>query len=159
MSQPGPRIELASTCDLDRVLEIEALCFNDPWPRRSFEDELDNESARLLLLWLPGSDLAAAFIDYWRVLDEVHLMDIAVDPAFQRQGLAQRLIDHMLADPYGQGEVARALLEVRVTNAPAITLYRRLGFAEEGRRKRYYPDGEDALVMTLQVPFPGNCAS
>lgn len=150
MSERG--ITRAISRDLDRILEIEAACFMDPWPRQSFEDELNNSDARLLLLRLDETSMVAAFIDYWRVLDEVHLMDIAVDPAYQRKGLAQQLIDHMLKDPHGEGEVARALLEVRTSNLPAITLYRRLGFKEVGRRKGYYPDGEDALVMILERP-------
>jgi len=142
-------IARATAHDLDRILEIEAACFDDPWPRQSFEEELGNDNARLLVLRPSSGGAVAAFIDYWRVLDEVHLMDIAVDPAHQRRGLAQSLIAHMLEDPHGEGEVARALLEVRISNEPAITLYRRLGFEDAGTRKRYYPDGEAALVMTL----------
>ena len=76
-------------------------------------------------------------------------MDIAVHPKFQRKGLAQLLIGHMLRDPYAQGDVARALLEVRLSNKPAVTLYLRLGFKEVGQRSSYYEDGEDALVMAL----------
>lgn len=150
MSSDAPAITRATAADLDRILEIEAACFNDPWPRQSFQEELQNENARLLVLSLPGENERAAFIDYWRVLDEVHLMDIAVDPMFQRRGLARLLIAHMMEDPYNGEPVARALLEVRVSNTPAITLYRRLGFEDAGVRKRYYPDGEDALVMSLE---------
>ena len=143
-------ITRATPADLDRIMEIEVACFEDPWPRKSFSEDLDNSAARVLVLCLDGSPDAVAFICYWRVLDEVHIMDIAVHPEYQRRGLAQHLIDHMLLDPHGEGSVARALLEVRPSNKPAIALYLRLGFKEVGQRSRYYPDGEDALVMTLK---------
>ena len=79
----------------------------------------------------------------------MHVTTMAVDPSFQRRGIAHELMDHCM-------DVARALgcttasLEVRISNEAAQQLYASYGFVVAGRKARYYPDGEDALIMTLE---------
>ena len=89
--------------------------------------------------------------------DEVHLLNVAVDRAWQGRGLARALLDVLTARCVQQG--AESLwLEVRPSNMPAQTLYARLGFVEVGRRKGYYPapEGrEDAIVMRLALTPAG----
>jgi ribosomal-protein-alanine N-acetyltransferase len=83
----------------------------------------------------------------WAIAEEAHITLLAVDPAYQQQGLGQAMLYALLAAAY-QRQLERATLEVRMSNQAALTLYTKFGFREAGRRKRYYQDtGEDALVL------------
>lgn len=144
-------VRRCTEADLDAVEEIERLSFPSPWARAAFADELDRPWAHLELLWEPTCGRVVAFCNYWVVAGELQILNVAVRPDERRRGHAQRLLDHMVA-------VARAAdlrvlsLEVRVSNAAAVALYRKLGFREVGRRPRYYADnGEDALLMDLEL--------
>ncbi|PSR18773.1 hypothetical protein C8255_05720 [filamentous cyanobacterium CCP3] len=92
---------------------------------------------------------------YWAILDEAHITVLAVDPRYQRRGLGQWLLVNLLFDacdyrrlePDDQLVLARATLEVRPSNSRAVALYESFGFETLGRRRRYYADGEDALIL------------
>ena len=90
---------------------------------------------------LVGYVVNSRYVDAW------HVMNVAVDPDYQRRGIATRLLEHLFeltADDDGRGYT----LEVRVSNATAIALYERLGFEARGIRRGYYTDNrEDALIM------------
>lgn len=80
-----------------------------------------------------------------KLADAWHLMNIAIDPAYRRLGYALDLVSASLGET---ADSAPVTLEVRASNRPAIALYERLGFRQEGLRPGYYPDdGEDALLM------------
>ena len=82
------------------------------------------------------------------VLDEGNLDNIAVAPAYRRQGVADALLS--VVTGFGREHLSRLMLEVRASNAPAIALYEKYGFAAVGRRKNYYDaPREDAVLMTL----------
>jgi [ribosomal protein S18]-alanine N-acetyltransferase len=81
-----------------------------------------------------------------QVLDEGHILNVAVDPDCRGMGVGRALVQRVLDDFRASG-AAFVSLEVRVSNVAAICLYRQMGFAEVGRRKRYYENGEDALMM------------
>jgi ribosomal-protein-alanine N-acetyltransferase len=83
---------------------------------------------------------------YWAILDEAHITLLGILPAHQRQGLGKWLLIHLLEDAWERG-MSRATLEVRISNRRAIDLYESLGFTALGQRKRYYRDGEDALIL------------
>ncbi|QQE65269.1 ribosomal-protein-alanine N-acetyltransferase [Leptolyngbya sp. BL0902] len=83
---------------------------------------------------------------YWAILDEAHITLLGILPTHQRQGLGRWLLLHLLEDACDR-EMSRATLEVRISNQRAIDLYESLGFSALGQRKRYYHDGEDALVL------------
>lgn len=87
---------------------------------------------------------------FWHVVDELHLLNVAVAPEFRRRGIGRALMDDLLeyASRYA---VARVLLEVRASNVAAIALYESLGFETFNVRARYYSDGEDALEMVLTI--------
>ena len=79
-------------------------------------------------------------------VDEGHLVDLAVAPSARRRGIGRRLLGSLAEELRTRG--ARAItLEVRASNLGALALYRGAGFVVEGRRPRYYPDGEDALLL------------
>jgi [ribosomal protein S18]-alanine N-acetyltransferase len=135
--------------DLDQVDEIERHSFKNPWPARVFLEELERAWARV--------DVARAgagvvgFCNYWLVKDEVHLLAIATHPDRRRGGVGAALLEHLLAKATAT-QSALVTLEVRKSNRPAIALYERYGFAPVGVRRGYYAeDGEDALVMTLEL--------
>lgn len=88
-----------------------------------------------------------------RVLDEASLLNIAVDPGWQGQGLGRRLLMEVMDICRAEG-VKRMLLEVRASNLRAQQLYESLGFSQDGRRRGYYPgkeEREDALLFSLQL--------
>jgi ribosomal-protein-alanine N-acetyltransferase len=83
---------------------------------------------------------------YWAILDEAHITLLAIAPPYRGQGLGRRLLLHLLTSARQRG-LARATLEVRATNQLALKLYQSLGFRTAGRRRKYYSDGEDALIL------------
>ena len=133
--------------DLPLVHALECLAQPDPWSRAHFAEELDKPYSSTELCWQDGQ--LAGFICWWLVAGEVQIQNVATAPAFRRQGVAARLLAHVLKRAAACGFDA-AWLEVRVGNAAAIALYERFGFVITGRRPSYYPDGEDAIVMCYQ---------
>ena len=135
--------------DLDEVDAIERHSFKAPWPRQVFADELGRSWARIECA--RHADRVVGFVDYWLVADEVHLLAIAAHPDHRRRGVGAALLDHLLAVARAT-RAALVTLEVRRTNHPAITLYEQRGFVRVGVRPAYYQeDGEDAVVMTLNL--------
>lgn len=131
--------------DLDRVLEIEAASFPHPWLRQHFIDEL-NSSYAFPLSAFNESGRLIGYICAMQLLDEGHIMDVAVDPCVRGSGVGRLLVQRVIDDCCAAGAEFLSL-EVRESNTPAVLLYRKMGFVEVGRRKRYYENGEDALMM------------
>ena len=136
--------------DLAAVAQIDKLSFSQPWPSPAFEVELVNEHARCWVAEEDG-DLAAALV-IWRVLDEAHIATIAVHPNFRQRGIGKALLQTGMEAAYAEG--ARIYhLEVRAGNLAAQKMYTNFGYEVVGRRIKYYKDnGEDALLMTLNLP-------
>lgn len=133
---------------LPQLTALEQICFPaDPWSESVYRAALDNPAVALLLA--QGED--GALLGYAvlsTVLDEGNLDNIAVAPEARRQGIADALLSALTA--FGREHFACLMLEVRASNAPAITLYEKHGFAAVGRRKNYYDaPREDAILMTL----------
>lgn len=140
----------ARRSDLNQIMEIEHLSFSNPWPRQVFREEFDNELSFVKVLRDRDSDRVIAFINYWLVHDEIHLLNIATHPDWRRRKLARRLIAHLLR--VAKARRSRLItLEVRRSNHPAINLYDDLGFLPVGIRPRYYENNEDAIVMMLNL--------
>jgi ribosomal-protein-alanine N-acetyltransferase len=133
--------------DLPRVMEIERAAFSHPWSEELVRRELGHEFSTVLLA-TGGADVGIlGFAVVWLVHDELHVLNVAVAPEARRRGLARAILDQVEARGREQGARV-SMLEVRRGNAPAIALYRSLGYREVGVRPRYYAeDGEDALVM------------
>lgn len=133
--------------DLDPVLDIEQRIYPFPWTRGNFRDSLD---AGYDLTVLAGSGQIAAYAVVMWLPDEVHLLNLSVDHAWQGQGLGRRWLLYLMDDAARRG-AGGMLLEVRPSNPVALRLYRGVGFEQVGLRKRYYPAGqqtrEDAIVM------------
>ena len=95
----------------------------------------------------PRVGVAAGILIARRVLDELHVDAVAVDPKQRRAGLGRRLVSTALSE-FRSLEISRALLEVRADNTPARRLYERVGFVVEGVRPRYYGGDVDAVLMS-----------
>jgi len=144
---PGLAFRRMREADLPRVMEIERAAFSHPWTEELVRRELGHEFSTVLLACGGDSGAVQGFAVVWLVHDELHVLNVAVAPEARRRGVARAILDRVEAQGREQG--ARiAMLEVRRGNAPAIALYRTLGYREVGVRPRYYAeDGEDALVM------------
>jgi [ribosomal protein S18]-alanine N-acetyltransferase len=131
---------------LRSVLRIEQQVYPRPWSYGLFLGEIGQRASRVYLVARVG----AAVVGYagsFQALDESHVTTIVVDPAWQRHGIATRLLLALSRAAIARGSHS-ITLEVRVSNSGAQALYRRFGFAPAGMRKQYYPDNrEDALVM------------
>lgn len=131
--------------DIDSVCAIEEKVFASPWSRQSFSDEMSNQLAVYIVAEAEGR--VVGYIGAWRVLDEGHITNLAVEAEWRRQGLGRCLLRSMEALLYEEG-IRHVTLEVRVSNTPALSLYRGMGYRERGIRKKYYQDnGEDAYIM------------
>jgi ribosomal-protein-alanine N-acetyltransferase len=133
--------------DLDGVLAVDEASFSRPWTRQMYESEfLNRETSRLHVLRLPEVRVAG-YIATWIVVDEVHINNIAVLPAYRGRGYGSALLAHALAEAAGVG-AERATLEVRRSNDAARRLYERFGFRMAGVRRDYYSHPtEDALIL------------
>ena len=137
-----------SESDLDQVLSIESVSFPRPWNREHFLAELESPHA-FPLVAMTGEQQVAGYICPMLVVDEGHILDVAVHPAFRGHGIGRLLVEKVMQECSERG-AEYISLEVRTSNTPAISLYSALGFIETGVRKRYYENGEDALIMEYQ---------
>lgn len=135
--------------DVPAVSELDRLAFTLPWPERSFLHEVTaNPASRCYVAEVEGH--LAGMIVAWLLVDELHIATLATHPDFRRQGVAQKLLAHVLKVGMQAGAVS-SFLEVRAGNEVAQALYRKFGYAVVGRRPRYYKDNaEDAILMTLE---------
>lgn len=101
---------------------------------------------------LSGSLAVAGYFCFWVVFEEVRLMNLAVLSPFRRQGIATKLVCTALQTGMERG-ATRAMLEVRVSNHEAQTLYHRLGFRQTARRARYYVNPEEDAVLMEMAPL------
>jgi len=135
--------------DLDQVLAIEAKSYPLPWLRQHFIDELNSAYAFPLAAFDPKGRLVG-YICPMQLLDEGHILNVAVDPELRGSGVGRLLVQQVL-DDCRAADASFVSLEVRVSNHAAISLYQSMGFVETGRRKRYYENGEDALMMEYTI--------
>jgi ribosomal-protein-alanine N-acetyltransferase len=142
------RIDLLSSPeDIDAVLAIEHASFTNPWTREMYLAELGNHGVSFCFLSRDETGRIVGFCSVWRVLDELHINNLAVLPEFRRAGVASALLDRALEHGVQSGAL-RATLEVRRSNEAARLLYERFGFAVAGIRRSYYTKPvEDALVL------------
>lgn len=127
------------------IAEIERLCFSDPWSENSIAGELTSRLSHWLVA-VEGEQLLG-YIGSQSVLGQSDMMNVAVHPDHRRQGIAEALILALSTDLMALGNNCLTL-EVRASNAPAISLYEKLGFDRVGRRPNYYRHPkEDALIM------------
>ncbi len=155
MTTVGPGAALAfrrmREADLPRVMEIERAAFSHPWSEELVRRELGHDFSTVLLATAGEGGPILGFAIVWTVHDELHVLNIATALEARRLGVARAVLEKV--EGQGRAQGARvSMLEVRRSNAPAIALYRSMGYREVGVRPRYYAeDGEDALVMDKEL--------
>lgn len=138
---------------VQQVVQIESAVSDRPWSAAMFRSELDQADRWYLTAWSlnqPAGQPADQVVGYggaMRMLNEAHITNLAVAPAWQRRAVGSHLLLALL-DRLLRSGVAAATLEVRASNLPAQRLYGRFGFAPVGVRRGYYPaSAEDAIIM------------
>lgn len=138
--------------DLDEVLALEQSVYPHPWSMTNFVDSLNSNYEAWVLRDRDGNLLGYFLL--MAVVDESHLLNVAVSAEKQGQGLGRFLLNQAVACSRGLG-MASVLLEVRPSNTRALAIYERYGFKQIGRRKGYYPatngQREDAIVMRFGI--------
>ncbi|QIQ21943.1 ribosomal protein S18-alanine N-acetyltransferase [Zophobihabitans entericus] len=146
-------ISILNKADLPAAFKIGQAAHAFPWSWQNFES---NQGERYLNLKIERDGQIVGFLITQVVLDEANLFNIAIDPAFQKQGLATELLNHLIEELAARN-VVTLWLEVRASNTAAINLYNQLGFNEITIRTNYYPaknnQREDAIIMAYTLSF------
>ena len=138
---------LTQRADIDAVLAIEEASFTSPWTREMYLAEFDNHGISFFYLAKTSLGGIIGFCSFWRVLDELHINNLAVMPEYRRSRVATALLTRVLEDGAKMG-ARRATLEVRHSNEAAQRLYEGFNFMIAGIRRGYYSDPvEDALIL------------
>ena len=141
------KIREAKVNDLDKIYDIEKRVFSNPWSKQSIKNELNRTSFSLNFISEKNNHLIGYFFSH--IIDkEVHILNLAIDIPYQHCGNGKEFF-YLIIKKYM--EYANVFLEVKKTNFPAINLYLNFGFKEIDRRKMYYSDGQDAIVMSRIV--------
>lgn len=142
-------VRAATAADLDAIAAIEAVSFAAPWTREIFAQELERALARVVVA--EHGDRVVGHACTWHVVDEAHLLRIAVLPASRGAGVGRALLERVFADALACACV-HVDLEVARSNAAALALYARAGFVEVGVRRGYYQHPTDDAVL-LRAPL------
>lgn len=127
---------------LDGVVEIEKNCFSNPWSRADLQAQLGLDTSHFAVALV--GEKVVGYMGLQIFCGEGYVTNVAVLPEYRRQGIARRLIDRQL-----ENEMSFISLEVRKSNAPAISLYEKVGFENVGTRPKFYSNPtEDAVIMT-----------
>jgi ribosomal-protein-alanine N-acetyltransferase len=146
----------ANSKDIVDIFYVESRCFKSPWSMESIREDISENERALYVVAAEGGRIIG-FCAMHSVFDEGHIMNVAVLEEYRGKRIGEKLLKKMfeLAPP----EVENYTLEVRVSNAPAIKLYTRMGFRSFGLRPGYYADtGESAMIMWLNTGQKGNHA-
>ena len=143
------KIRPASSDDIDSIVEIENSTNLMPWTKAQFVSSTEVGHYSTVLEY---DEVIIGFAIYSSVIQESHLLNIAIDPAYHRKGLGDKLLKHVILQNKAVG-VKVITLEVRVSNLTAINLYEKNGFYKDAIRQNYYsgPEKEDALLMSLKI--------
>ncbi len=142
------KIEAVNSSHINSLCEIEEeVNLKNPWSKRAFLDELNKDYAYYYVA--KQENIILGFIGIWVVVDECHIVNLAVKKAFQKQGIASILLKKVL-ETIKKYNLSLITLEVRESNLAAQRLYEKFGFKKIALRKNYYSDyQEDGLIMSL----------
>ena len=132
----------ATLDDVADIKKIEDECFSVPWSEKSIEESLNNPCSHFYIA-RSGEDVCG-YIGIQIFSGEGYVTNVATLPSFRKHGIAQALVEKAL-----ENEMEFLTLEVRQSNLPAISLYKKLGFTEVGIRPKFYREPtENAILMT-----------
>ena len=139
--------------DLDKVMEIENLCFVAPWKKEDIIRELTNNHFATLLVATINNEVVG-YVDYWVTFDSATICQIAVHPNYHRQAIVSKLLQEVFKDCYAK-KVLTITLEVRESNSKGINFYTKHGFNQFLVKPNYYSNGENAIYMMKGVELNG----
>ena len=139
----------ATEDDVAHILSIEGAVHSAPWTEENIRAEMSKPYSYFLLLTDDETDSTiAGYIVYWLMFDECQILNVAVDFPYRGLGFAKQMVRHAATEGHRKG-LKKVLLDVRKSNAAAIQLYQKVGFAVTHVRKNFYSNGEDAYQMGL----------
>ena len=134
--------------DIPAVVEIENQCFSLPWSEKSFEDSLSREDTIFLVC---EEEVVTGYMGIYVSFDEANVTNVAVAPNFRKKGYGEALVVAAKEEAKSAGADS-IFLEVRQSNEPALSLYKKMGFEELGIRKKFYEHPvEDAIIMKVGI--------
>ena len=141
--------------DIPAILELENLCFVDPWKESTIRYEMhENPVSNVWVIELEEKSQnlksVVGYCDYWHTFDSATIAQIAIHPSLQRKQLGSAMMDEIINDCYAK-KVRTLTLEVRASNSKAINFYLKHGFKKELTKPHYYKNGEDAIYMIRNV--------
>lgn len=150
--------------DIVSVVAIERKCFSLPWSEKSFEDSISREDTLFLVCEDDekmqeetsldvkcGDAKITGYIGMYLSFNEASITNVAVSPEFRKKGYGDQLVT-VAKEVAKEADIQTIFLEVRVSNEPAISLYRKHGFEELGIRKKFYEHPvEDAYIMSCKL--------
>ena len=142
-------IQSANKSHLDEILDIEKIVFTKPWTREQLKNDLVLSTNSENWVYMEDQQVAG-YILGWKVMDEFHLNNIAVQSDFQRRDIRRSLIEHV-KNRFQSQDIQRIYLEVSGENKPAQRLYESMGFQMKGLRRNYYAKGEHAFLYHLNL--------
>ena len=141
-------IREATEQDAKEIARIELLSFRTPWSEEMILSEMREPLSTFFVAVFQNNVIG--YYGFLHILDELHILNVAVDPTFRQKGVGTKLIAHLIEKAHALS--ARAVtLEVRESNLSAIRLYEKFGFASAGVRPHYYTDKENALIYWLEL--------
>lgn len=145
--------------DINAAVEIEKQCFSIPWSEKSFQDSIARddtiflvcEAEEVINVTEDTVSCITGYIGMYLSFDEASITNVAVSPEFRKKGYGEQLVT-VAKEVAKEVDVQTIFLEVRVSNEPAISLYRKMGFEELGVRKKFYEHPvEDAYIMSCKL--------
>ena len=148
-------IRAALPCDAAQIAQLEKLCFSEPWSERQLLETMEDPKGVLYVAVQDDDGQVLGYAGLHNIVGEGYVDNIAVFPQFRGQGIGEALT-RALVEYMRCAALEFLTLEVRASNLPAISLYEKLGFRQEGRRKNFYRHPtEDARIMTLRPGLEG----
>lgn len=131
--------------DIPKAARLEEICFADPWSQNALKESLESAQYLILSAFVQGE--FAGYVSTYQAADELSIANIAVFPEWRNKGVADKLLKR-LDEIAIKRNLYGITLEVRVSNQPAINLYKKNGYESQGVRKNFYSKPtEDALIM------------
>jgi len=140
-------------CDVYQVYAIEKKVFSNPWTKSMFEEEMKRQSQLSYFLVAVLGPRIVGYMGFWLILEESHIINLAVDPDFRKQGIGEKLLIATNQKALDLGAKC-ATLEVRMSNQSAIELYLKHGFEIVAIRPKYYQDNQEDAFIMWKNPLP-----
>ena len=130
--------------DIKKVVELEEKYLLESLGEKLLASELSEKNNGVSFYVIENDDVVIGYIGRYYFFQEAEVLNFVVDESYQRQGYGQKLFDKMVED---MKDVKKITLEVRASNIKGINFYTKNGFKQVGVRKKYYKNGEDALLL------------